>query len=106
MILAEPIDVEDLRRRFELCADIDPMCPVVAEVIAGEGQHGHRVAAHDTHRVGGRGGGLRSDSGTHEYAVQPIACLIYERGQRAASSAEYDGGDGYAARCIGQFGIT
>src|SRR5690606_6723315 len=56
--LPEPVDVEDLRRIAEPGADIQPVLEVVAEVVAAERLHGHRVATHDTHRAGGGSGGF------------------------------------------------
>ncbi len=102
VVLAEPVDVEDSRRRFEFGADVDPVRPVVAEVVAGEGLHGHGIAAN--HPDGIRGGCRRlgGDPGTHQHAVQPIAGLVNQRRQCAAAAAEHDGRNRHAAGSIGK----
>ena len=48
LVPAEPVDVEDAR---QLSAGLrtQPVRPVVAEVVAAEGLHRHRVATHDAH---------------------------------------------------------
>src|ERR1700722_10682808 len=82
------------------------MRPVVAEVVSGEGFHGHRVAAHDADGIRGRGGLFRSNSSPHQYPMQPVARLVYEGGQCSASTAENDGGNGYPAGRIGHLRVA
>jgi hypothetical protein len=62
-ILAEPVDGEDARRVFDLVADAQPVVEVIAHVVAAEGQHGERVAAHDTLRAGRRRSGFGAECG-------------------------------------------
>ena len=90
-VLAEPVDVEDARRVRQARAGLQPVREVVAEVVAGERLHGHRVATHDADIAGGRGGGFGGDRGGHQHAVLPAAGLVDERRQFAPASAEYQG---------------
>src|SRR6187402_2562356 len=82
--LAEPVDVEDLRRVLQLCADVQPVLEVVTEVVAAEGLHGHGVAAHHAHGAGGCRGGLGSDRSAYQYTVLPVASLVHKRGDLAS----------------------
>ena len=49
---SEPVDVEDRQDLgalgFQPLAQVEPVLEVVAHVVAAEGQHGERVAAHHT----------------------------------------------------------
>ncbi len=44
---AEPVDHEDLRRVRDRRLHVQPVREVLAHVVAAEGEHRHRVAAHD-----------------------------------------------------------
>src|SRR4029078_3691151 len=55
-ILAEPIDLEDLRRLAERPLHLDPMPEIVAHVIAAERKHRHRIAAQCSDAAGRRRG--------------------------------------------------
>ena len=71
-------------------------CEVVAHVVAAEGQHRHRVAAHDADLAGRRGGGLRAERRAEEDAVRPVERLEHERHGGRAAAAEDDRGDRHA----------
>ncbi len=61
VVLAEPVDVEDLRQlRPVAAADLEPVGEVVGHVVAAERQHRERVEAQLADRAGGRGGLLRA----------------------------------------------
>src|SRR6267154_2181086 len=105
MVLTEPIDVKNLRRRLELRADIDPMRPVIPEVVSREGFHRHRIAAQNADLPGNGGGGFGCDARTQQDAVQPISRLKYQRSERPAASAEYDGGYGHTAGSVGHLRV-
>src|SRR6266849_5402006 len=72
-VLAEPVDHEDARRTLELLADVQPMREVVADVVAAERQHRHRIAPQNADFAGGGSGGLGAHRRAHEDAVGPIA---------------------------------
>ena len=58
VIESEPVDVEDLRK---LCCEllhVEPMCEVVAHVVAAEGKHSHRIASDNADSTGGSSGGF------------------------------------------------
>jgi len=57
-ILPEPVDVEDARRLAERGADLEPVRPIVAIVVAGERLHRHRIAPYHADLTGGGGGGF------------------------------------------------
>jgi hypothetical protein len=61
VVLAEPVDVEDARAVLHLLAHAEPVHEVVADVVANEREHGHRIAAHDADLPGGGGGGLGAE---------------------------------------------
>ena len=52
-------------------ADLEPVLEIIAHVVAAEGQHGHRVAAHLPDRAGGGGGHFRAHRGADVNAVDP-----------------------------------
>src|SRR6266852_1393441 len=56
-VFAEPVDHEDARRTLELLADDQPMREVVADVVAAERQHRHRIAPQNADFAGGGSGG-------------------------------------------------
>ena len=76
--------------------------PVVAEVVAAERLHRHRVAAHDADRAGGGGGGLGGHRGADQHAVLPVARLVDQRRQLAPPAAEDQRRDRHAARVLGR----
>ena len=94
--LAEPVDVEDARRRAQSALHLEPVTEVVAHMVAAERQHGHGIAAHDAHRAGGRGRGLRTHGGAHVDAGAPVEGLVDERHGGRAASAEDERADGHA----------
>src|ERR1700721_4657228 len=89
-VLAEPIDVKDLRRGLQFGADIDPMRPVIAEVIAGERLPGHGIPPHHADGLCGRCRRFRRAAGPDQSPVQPIARLVYERRERAPGARAPD----------------
>src|SRR5262249_22729299 len=98
LVLSEPVDVEDPGRVLQPLAELEPVAPVVAEVVAAERLHRHGIAPHDTDLTGGCRPGLRRRARPDEHAVRPALCLVDERCQRAPTTAEYDGGDRHALR--------
>ncbi len=90
VVLAEPVDVENLGQVLGALGEGQPVCPVVGEVVATERLHRHRVAAHDADFADHGGRGLRCGAGTDQYAVFPALCLVDERGNLLAAAAEYD----------------
>ena len=100
---AEPVDVEDLRQQLAgrcLGADVEPVLEVVADVVAQERQHRHRVAAHDTDLPGGGGGGFRGQRGGEEHAVLPVQGLGDQRDGGGAAAAEEDRRDRHPGRVV------
>src|SRR4051812_33634793 len=94
----EPVGAEDLRRRGELLPHIQPVAEVVAHVVAGEGKHGHRVAAQDADLARRRRRRLGRQRGAEEDAVLPVARLEDERDVPLPAGAEEDRRDGNAFR--------
>ena len=90
-VLAEPVDVEDLRQlRAVALADPQPVGEVVAHVVAAERQHRERVAAQLADGAGRGGRGLGAHHRAEEDAVLPVARLVHERDHRGAAAAEED----------------
>ena len=96
----------DARRVLQSLAHGQPVRPVVAEVVAGEGLHRHRVAAQHARLADGGGGGLGGDRGADQHAVAPVACFVDERCDAAATTAEHDGRERHAARAVGLGGVV
>src|SRR5207237_8572409 len=71
-----------------------------AHVIAGEREHGQRVAAQDADLASGRGRRLRGERRAEEHAVLPGARLEDEGNVSLAPGAEEDGGDRHAFRIL------
>ena len=71
------------------------MLEVVAHVVAAEGQHGERVAAH--HALGAKsgGGGFRAHGGSHVHAFGPGAGFSHQRHGGGAAAAEDEGVNGH-----------
>ena len=86
---------------LELRTDVEPVCPVIAEVVAAERLHRHRVAPHDAGLTGRGGGGLGGHRGAHEHAVRPVAGLVHQRRELAPPAAEHQRRDRHAARVFG-----
>src|SRR6267378_5653237 len=57
-VAPEPVDAKDLRRMLHSAPHFQPVSEIVTHVIATEGKHRHRIAPHDTHFPGNRGGRL------------------------------------------------
>ena len=95
---AEPVDVCDDRRLGDELFHVQPVLPVVAHVVAAEGEHRHRVAAGLADLALGRGGLFGGHDAADEYAVTPVAALVDERRGLGAAAAEHDRGDGHALR--------
>src|SRR3954469_14606094 len=96
----EPVGAEDLRWRGELLAHVQPVAEVVAHVVAGEGKHGHRVAAQDADLAGRRRRRLGRQRGAEEDAVLPVARLEDERDVPLPAGAEENRRDGNAFRVL------
>src|SRR5207247_2150510 len=86
--LAKPVDVEDARAVGHPLAHAEPVDEVVADVVADEREHGHRVAADDADLSGGGGGGLRAYGCADVDAVRPVERLEHEGNDLAAPPAE------------------
>ena len=87
---------------FAAAGERQPVRPVVAEVVAAERLHRHRVATHDAHLSDRRGRGFGRHAGAHEHAVGPVARLVHERRHFAAAAAEQDRGDRHTFRGVGE----
>ena len=79
---------------------VQPVAEVVAHVVAAEGQHGHRIAAHDADRAALRRGRLRRHRRADEDAVLPVERLEDERRRARAAAAEDDRRDRHALRVL------
>ena len=51
---------------------LEPMAEVVADVVAAERQHRHRIAPHHADLAGRGRGGLRTHRRAHEDAMGPV----------------------------------
>ena len=98
VVRAEPVDVGDDRRVCDELFHVQPVLPVVAHVIAAEGEHRHRVAAGLADLALGRGGLFGSHDAADKYAVGPVPALVNERRGLGTAAAEHDRGDGNALR--------
>jgi hypothetical protein len=78
----------------------EPVLEVVAHVVAAEGQHRERVAAHDADLARGRGGGLRAHRGAEEDPVRPVEGLDHQGHGGGAAAAEDDRRDRHALRVV------
>src|SRR5882724_9896373 len=74
-IAPEPVHPEDLRRILQAGPDRQPMGEVVGHVVTAERDHRHRVAPHDAHLPGDRGGRLGSHGRAQEDPVIPVERL-------------------------------
>ncbi len=75
---------------------LDPVPEVIAHVVAAEGQHRHRVAAHLADRAGRGGRHLRAHRRADVDAGAPVEGLVDQRHRRRAAAAEDDGADRHA----------
>ena len=89
--------MENLRQVRARLVEAQPVREVVAEVVAAERLHRHRVTAHDTDRTGRGGRRFGGHRGTDQHTVGPVARLEHERHQRFAATAEDDRRDRHAA---------
>ena len=87
-------------------AEIQPMLPVVAEVVAAKRLHGHRVAPQSIAGVAGCRRGFRRHGGAHQHAVAPVARFHDKRRQPCAPPAEDQRGNGHARLVLGHGGIA
>ena len=76
----------------------EPVIEVIADVIAAEGQHRERIAAHFTDLVVRGGRRLGTHRGGEVHAVGPAEALDDERHGRAAATAEDERRDRHALR--------
>ena len=101
---AEPVDVEDRQDLGALglqpLAQVEPVLEVVAHVVAAEGQHGERIAAHHALFAAGGCGGLRAHGGGQVDAFGPAADLGDQRDGVGAAAAEDEGIQRHAGRII------
>mmetsp|Transcript_878 Transcript_878/g.2015 ORF Transcript_878/g.2015 Transcript_878/m.2015 type:complete len:634 (+) Transcript_878:965-2866(+) len=106
--LAEPVDAVDgrqlgpcpFRSCLQLGAQVQPVLEIVGHVVAHEGQHRERVAAHHALLAGGRGRGLAAHGGGHVDAFHPVAGLGHQRHGGGAAAAEDEGVDLHAGRVV------
>ena len=103
VVAAEPVDMEHLRQVVRSLVELQPVLPVVAEVIAAKRFHGHRVTPYDADLSGRGRGRFRRDAGTDQHAVIPVLGLVDEWCKRTASAAENNGADGYARRVVSKW---
>src|SRR6185312_15207202 len=97
-IATEPVHVIDAGGVFQLRAYVQPVLPVVREVVAAEWLHGHRVATNDADLAHSCCRRLGGDGSTHQDAVLPIPSFVNERRDFAAPAAEHEGRNRYALR--------
>ncbi len=100
IIKSEPVNVEDLGKIGSLGLHVEPMCKVVAHVVATEGKHSHRVSSYDTDCTGSCSGSLGSHDGTNKGTVLPVEGLIYERSGLSTASAEDDSRERNSCRIV------
>src|ERR1700735_4705577 len=100
LVLAKPVDVENLRelRSAGASAHPEPVRKVVAHVVAAKCEHGHGIAAKLSHFSRNGGGGLAAYCCTQKSTVLPIESFCDEGDNSGAPSAEQDGIDGDAVR--------
>ena len=100
-VLAEPVDVEDLRQhRAVAAADLEPVAEVVGHVVAAERQHRERVAAQLADRALGGRRRLGAHDRAEEDAVLPVERLVHERHDGRAAAAEQERVDRHAGRVL------
>ncbi len=87
---AEPVHAEDPRRTRQRAADVEPVLPVVAHVVAAEGQHRHRVAPEHADLARRGGGRLGRQRGAEKRAVLPRERLVDERHTPLTPRAKQD----------------
>src|SRR6185312_7755228 len=95
-VLAEPVDVKNLRRLAQMALHPDPVSEIVAHVIAAEGQHGHGVPADLADGADGGGCHFRTHGGSDINARCPVEGLINEWHRGCAAAAENEGADRHA----------
>src|SRR5262249_31474872 len=98
LVLAEPVDVEDLRRALQLLAHRQPVTPVVTHVVAAERQPRHRRAARLADFARRRRRLLRGHSRADEDTMLPVERLVEQRGHARAPPTEDEGRDRHALR--------
>ncbi len=103
LVAAKPVDMKHLWQVIRPLVELQPVIPIVAEVIAAKRLHGHRVTSHDTDLPGRRRGRFRCDASADQDAVIPVLGLVDEWCKRTASAAENNGADGYARRVVSQW---
>jgi hypothetical protein len=81
-VLAKPVDAEDARRMRDRLAHREPMLEIIADVIAAEGQHRKRIAAHFADGAGGCRRRFRSHGGGLVHALFPRVRLAHQRQYR------------------------
>src|SRR6516165_5509792 len=87
---AEPIHAENGRRIGQPSPDVDPMLEIIADVVAAERQHGHRIATNLADGASGSGCCFRRHGRTEINTVVPIESLKHQWHSAAAASAEND----------------
>src|SRR5207302_10264741 len=90
---AEPVHVENKRRFGQPFPDREPVPKIIADVVAAEREHRHRVAPNLSDRASRGGGCFRRHGGAEINAVFPIKRLKHKRQRSAATSAENNGAD-------------
>src|ERR1019366_9527634 len=66
---------------------------IVADVVANEREHGHRIAADDTDLAARGSGGFAAERGAEINAVHPVERLENQRDVFAPPATEDDGGN-------------
>ncbi len=101
LVLAEPVDVEDLRQlRAVAPAELQPVREVVGHVVAAEGQHRERVEAQLADLAGRGRGRLRAHRRAEEHRVLPVERLAHQRDDARAAAAEQERVDRHALRVL------
>ena len=102
--LAEPVHTVDLGQGvagvFQLVLHVQPMLEVVAHVVAAEGQHGKRVAAHHALLAKSGCGGLGTHGGGHVHAFHPGAGFGHQWHGGGATATEDESVDRNAVRVV------
>src|SRR5204863_2610181 len=99
-VAPKPVDAEDLRRMLHSAAHVQPVSEIVAHVIATEREHRHRIAPHDAHLSGNRGGRFGAERGRHIDTLFPAGSLDDEWYRGGARTTENESRNGNALRIL------
>ena len=102
--LAEPVGRENAGQlgagSGHFFAQMQPVLEVVAHVVAGKGQHGKGIAAHDALLANDGGGGFRAHGRGHIHALHPVAGMGNQRHGVGAASTKNKRINRHACRVV------